>query len=207
MAVSTKPGAGGGPVQVDRAVQYHPGHLHGRPRRVDRVDRAAGHLPGDQPRPAPAGQHRLPAVDADGLPGGDRGAGGDVRPAGRHLRSGPHVQRRVCCLQLRVPGPVAVLVEGGPRRVVADRVAGCSRHRRGAADVQLNRHLDRRLPGRGAGDGHGDQHGGGHRRLLHRPGAGRGAGGGRLAGGVLGQMCRSGCSAPCGLISSCARPG
>ena len=51
--------------------------------------------------PAGPRQRQLPAVDADGLPAGDRGAGGHVRPARRHVRPGPDLQPRLRGLHRR----------------------------------------------------------------------------------------------------------
>ncbi len=61
-------------LQVDRAVQHHAGHAAGDDQRVDRADLAARDLPRHRAEPAGPRQRQLPALDADGLPGGDRGA-------------------------------------------------------------------------------------------------------------------------------------
>ena len=50
---------------------------------------------GHPPQPARARQRQLPAVDADGLHAGHRGAGGHAGPARRHVRPGAHLQRRL----------------------------------------------------------------------------------------------------------------
>src|SRR5882757_1311981 len=80
------------PVQVDRAVQHHAGHADGHGQLLHHADRAAGYLPRHRRGPAAAGEHHAAALAADGLPGGHRGAGGQLRAAGRHVRPGADVQ-------------------------------------------------------------------------------------------------------------------
>ena len=93
---------------------------------------AAGDLPRHPPRPAGAGQHRLPAVDDHGLPAGAGGAGGHARPARRHVRPGAHLQPRLRGLHA---SPRSLLsfdpFTRRRRRAVADRLA--RRSRRSAA--------------------------------------------------------------------------
>ena len=82
-------------LQVDRAVQHHAGHAVGVDQRVDRADLTAGDLPRHRAEPAGTRQRQLPALDAHGLPRGDRGARGVLRPSRRHVRPGPHLQPRI----------------------------------------------------------------------------------------------------------------
>ena len=77
---------------VDRPVQHHAGHADGDDQRGDHPDRVAGHLPQNRGEPAAAGQRQPAAVDDPGLPVGHRGAGGDLRPTGRHVRPGAGLQ-------------------------------------------------------------------------------------------------------------------
>ena len=63
-------------LQVDGPVQHHAGHAVGGHQRVDRADLTAGDLPRHRAEPAGTGERQLSAVDAHGLPRGDRGARG-----------------------------------------------------------------------------------------------------------------------------------
>ena len=80
-------------LQVDRPDQHHAsGVLMVTINESITAHLAARHLPGHPPEPAAPGQHLLLPVDVDGLPAGHRGAGGQLRPGGRHVRPGADVQ-------------------------------------------------------------------------------------------------------------------
>ena len=153
-------------LQVGRAVQHHAGHAAGHHQRVDRADLAARHLPRHRPEPAGARQRQLSAVDADGLPGGDRGAGRPVRPARRHVRPGPHLQPRFRRLHGRRHRAVVRPVPSRRRRAVADRLARDPGHRRRDADGLFGGDPDRRVPRQPARHGARGQHGRRRRRVV-----------------------------------------
>ena len=115
------------PVQVDRAVQHHAGHADGHGQLLYHADRAAGYLPRHRRGPAAAGEHHAAALAADGLPGGHRGAGGQLRAAGRHVRPGADVQPRVRDLRAVLRRAVGDLAARHGRRLVADRRCGSCR--------------------------------------------------------------------------------
>ena len=171
----------GGPGQHDR------GHVHGHTRRIHRHHRAAGHLPRHPPGPAGARQHQLPAVDDHGVPAGPGRARGQPRPPRRHVRPGQDLQRGLRGVHRGLDPALVRSLPGGPRRAVADRLAGAPGHRRVHAHGQLGRDPDRRVPGRAAGLRAGHQPGGRPGRPVRRPGRRGPAGRDRLARGVLGQ--------------------
>jgi nucleotide-binding universal stress UspA family protein/MFS family permease len=133
-------------VQVDRVDDLDPGHAHGHDRRLDYADLAAGHLPRDRHRPAPAGQQLLPAVDDPRVPGGHERAGDHAWPAGRYLRPGPDVQPRVRRLHVLLAAAHRDLDVRQRRGDLAHRLAALPGRRRGDADGELGCCLDRCLP-------------------------------------------------------------
>ncbi len=177
-------------IQMVRTVQHDAGHADGDRQRVHPDHLAAGDLPRDPPGSARPGQRRLPAVDADGLPAGDRRAGRDARPARRHVRQGAHLHRRLRGLHRRVRRPRAHARRRARRRAVADRLAGGAGRGRRHADGQLGRDHHRRVPGPAAGHRPRRQPGRRARRQLRRPGARRRALRLALARDLLGQRGR-----------------
>ena len=132
------------------ADEYHRRHVHVDPQWLDRHHRPAGHLPRHRAGSAGPGQHLLPAVDDHGIPARPGRAGGQPRPARRHVRPGEDLQRGLCRLHHRLD---PALVRPVPRRWrgdVADRLAGAAGRRRVHADGELGRDLDRRVAGRPA---------------------------------------------------------
>ena len=111
-------------LQVDRAVEHHSGNPAGLDQRLDRADLATGHLPRHRSQPAGSRQCQLSALDADGLPRGDRGAGGAVRQARRHVRPGADVQHRLRRVHPRRRRAVVRPVPSRRRGHLADRLAG-----------------------------------------------------------------------------------
>ena len=103
------------PLPLDRPRDGDPGHPDGLHQPVDRADLAARHLPGHRPQPADAGQHRLPALDADGLHGRAGRAGGVARPGGRHVRPGEDLQPRLRRLHRLLHPPGRHLAHTGRR--------------------------------------------------------------------------------------------
>ena len=83
------------PLPLDRPVDRDPRHADGLHQPVDRADLAARHLPRDRPQPAHPRQHRLHALDADGLHGRAGRARGDAGPGRRHVRTGQDLQPRL----------------------------------------------------------------------------------------------------------------
>ena len=137
--------------------------------------------------PLRAEQRELPALDADGLPRGDRGARRHLRSPRRHVRPRAHVQRGLPHLHHRVDPAVAHTVHRFAGRAVAHRLPRRAGRRRRAAARQLDRHPHRRVPGHAARHGHGHQHGRRHRRAVRRPRRRRTARRHRLAPHLLGE--------------------
>ena len=110
--------------------------------------------------PLAPGQHQLPAVDADGLPARHRGAGGDARPARRHVG-----RVRIYNLGFVVftVASIAAVARPVPRRQAGALwlivLAGRAGRRRRDADGQLDRDPHRRVPAARARHGAGHQPG------------------------------------------------
>ena len=147
----------------------------------------AGDLRRHPPGPARSGQRQLPAVDPDGLPARDRGAGGGLRPPRRHVRAGPHVQRGVRGLHDRLGAARRHPVPRPRRGALAHRHAPRPGGRRRLPVRQFAGHPDRRVPARAAWPGPGDQRRRRDRRPVRRAGRGRHPGGHQLAAGLLRQ--------------------
>ena len=175
---------------MDRALEHDARRVHGRARLVDRPHLAARDLPRHPPRPARAEQRELPALDADGLPRGDRGARRHLRSPRRHVRPRAHVQRRVPHLHHRVDPAVVDAVHRFAGRDLAHRFPRRAGRRRRAAPRQRDRDPHRRVPGDAARHGHGHQHGRRHRGPVRRPRRRRSARRHRLAPDLLGERAR-----------------
>ena len=190
------------PLPLGRSGQHHRGRVHVHARRLHRHHRPAGHLPGHPSRSFGPGQHRLSPVDDHGLPPGAGGHRGDLRAAGRHVRPGQDLQRRVRRVHRLVHPPFGVPVHGCAGRAVAHRVATRAGAGRVDAHRQLGGHPDRCLPEPAAGVRARPQPGGRAGRHVRRPGRRRAAGGGRLAPGLLGQCPGRGVRHAVGLLEA-----
>ncbi len=171
---------------MDGAEQHNARHAGGNGEWIDRPHQPAGNLPRYWPASARSRQHEYPAVDDHGLHGGHLRAGGDLRPARRHVRAGQDLQSRLLDLHHRLD-PAELPADRQHRRLLSRRHARGAGDRRGHADGDVDGDPDRRVSAQGTRAGAGHQYHGCDRRPVHRPGAGRPACRHRLAAGVLHQ--------------------